>query len=404
MTAYRIEPTATQRRFLPLIGFGLLTIAAAGLTFAGRTALLRADDKPADKKTVDEDVDEVVRKALEALKNGPPPKAVEEKKPDLNPIDELRQSQDALKKAREELDKDPKSDEARKALEDAQKRVQEAGKNQPNFRPLAPFAPINPADLGNVDLEALFKELEKAQADLLRQMQNMPFQPGGFQGNRIVIINGRPVLNGGFGQAGGTRLGVRVERLTPALVEQLELPENQGILVSDVIPNTPAEKAGIKANDVLLSIGGKDIPNDNRELVVLLREIKADEKVDIVIMRKGKKETIKEVALPAIQPINQFQGVPRLQFPNLNPAFPPQGLQGGGKSTSMSVSVVNGEYVMKFSEDDIKIVLKGTKEDGQLKPNFIEIDDNGKTFKTDTLEKVEEPYKEMVDKMLKRVR
>ncbi|MCE9532964.1 MAG: PDZ domain-containing protein [Planctomycetes bacterium] len=393
--------------------FGV-SLVACGLIIGGfqvspRDVAARADDKkvePAEKKTAEEIEDEV-RRALEALKNGPDKK--EEKKADLNPIDEMRQAEDALKKAREALKADPKSDEARKAVEDATKRFQESMKNrQPNLEAF-PIAPLDPENFEK-DFERLNQDLLKAIEQLHRQMQGGQFQPGVFPG----IVGGGGLMRGNIGGNrlglnGGMRLGVRLQRPPAALAEQLDLPADKGLVVTYVAPNSVADKAGIKSHDVLLEIGGKAVPSDALELQRFMKEFKADEKVAIVLMRKGKKETIAEVILPeAKNEVNQFRGIPRFQFPNipnLNPAFPPQAFEGGNNNTtSMSVSVVNGDYNIKFVENDLKISLVGSKEDDQIKLSSIEVDDNGKMVKAESLEKLEEPYRAKVEGILKRVK
>src|SRR5205823_9171863 len=103
---------------------------------------------------------------------------------------------------------------------------------------------------------------------------------------------------GGFSFGGHTRLGVMVHSPSEALVDQLDLPKGQGLVIGQVIPDTPAAKAGLKPNDILLELNGKAVPNNQGDFVRQVQEIKADAKVDIVVLRKGKKETIKDVTLP----------------------------------------------------------------------------------------------------------
>ncbi len=69
-------------------------------------------------------------------------------------------------------------------------------------------------------------------------------------------------------------------------------------MVRDVLPDSAASKAGLKRHDVLLELGGKPVPDQIGGLVKLMNDIKADAKVDAVVVRKGKKETIKDLSLP----------------------------------------------------------------------------------------------------------
>jgi len=53
------------------------------------------------------------------------------------------------------------------------------------------------------------------------------------------------------------QIGVFLRTISPELVEGLHLPVNHGLLLEDVAPGSPADKAGLKAGDVITSIGGK---------------------------------------------------------------------------------------------------------------------------------------------------
>jgi len=54
-------------------------------------------------------------------------------------------------------------------------------------------------------------------------------------------------------------IGVSVSTLSPALRAQLDVPENQGLLVANVVESSPAAKSDLKANDVLLTVAGQPL-------------------------------------------------------------------------------------------------------------------------------------------------
>jgi serine protease Do len=55
-------------------------------------------------------------------------------------------------------------------------------------------------------------------------------------------------------------LGVGIQALTPDLAKELGLPsESSGVVVNDIAPNSPAEKAGLKSGDVILEVNGKKV-------------------------------------------------------------------------------------------------------------------------------------------------
>jgi serine protease Do len=55
--------------------------------------------------------------------------------------------------------------------------------------------------------------------------------------------------------------GVRVQGITPTLATGLHLPRDSGVIVSDVLPRTPAEVEGVKARDLIVRVDGKPLDN-----------------------------------------------------------------------------------------------------------------------------------------------
>ncbi len=49
------------------------------------------------------------------------------------------------------------------------------------------------------------------------------------------------------------KIGIYVQSITPALADGLSLPRDWGVLVGDVAPEGPADKAGVKVGDIVLS-------------------------------------------------------------------------------------------------------------------------------------------------------
>ena len=64
-----------------------------------------------------------------------------------------------------------------------------------------------------------------------------------------------------FGHLRRQEIGMGIQTITPAMAAGLGLKKNHGVIVSDVWPGSPAEKAGLKVADVLVSIDGQ--PADN---------------------------------------------------------------------------------------------------------------------------------------------
>jgi hypothetical protein len=90
-------------------------------------------------------------------------------------------------------------------------------------------------------------------------------------------------------------LGVGIAPPSPESREKLKLPNDQGLMVEAVEPNSPAEKAGIKPHDVLLKANDKPL-GDLRDLLKLMNEVK-EGNLTLDVLRDGKHETM--VAKPA---------------------------------------------------------------------------------------------------------
>ncbi len=56
-------------------------------------------------------------------------------------------------------------------------------------------------------------------------------------------------------------IGLRVQAITPAIAHSLELSRQKGLIISSISDGSPASKAGLKASDVLISVGKQDVNN-----------------------------------------------------------------------------------------------------------------------------------------------
>jgi S1-C subfamily serine protease len=83
----------------------------------------------------------------------------------------------------------------------------------------------------------------------------------------------------------GGYLGVNVEELSEQLREYFEV--KNGVLIKDVIKDSPAEKAGLKAGDVIYKINEKNI-EDYADLIRTLNYYDPGDKITVYYSRKGK--------------------------------------------------------------------------------------------------------------------
>jgi hypothetical protein len=86
----------------------------------------------------------------------------------------------------------------------------------------------------------------------------------------------------------GTFLGVLFCPIPEALLDHLpQLPREGGILVTHVLPDSPAAKAGVRRHDILLQYDGKKL-RDGDHLARLIRAGKEGQEVELLLVRAGK--------------------------------------------------------------------------------------------------------------------
>lgn len=89
----------------------------------------------------------------------------------------------------------------------------------------------------------------------------------------------------------GGMLGMGLLELNEQLAEYFGAPNNEGVLVEQVEKGRSAEKAGIKAGDVLLKIGSRSI-DEIDDVRRALDKYEEGDKVDVEVLRKGSRKTM----------------------------------------------------------------------------------------------------------------
>jgi hypothetical protein len=100
-------------------------------------------------------------------------------------------------------------------------------------------------------------------------------------------------------------LGVDVEVPGAVLEDQLNLPKGQGLVVRKVMAKSPAESSGLKVGDILLHVNKRPVPANPERFTVIVKELPKDEDVDIVVIRKGKRQVIHGVRVGGGQEVHQ---------------------------------------------------------------------------------------------------
>jgi len=87
------------------------------------------------------------------------------------------------------------------------------------------------------------------------------------------------------------QVGVFVRTITPAMAKGLGLTRDEGVILEDVIPGGPAEAAGLKVGDIVLTVQGHPV-NNLREFALSLFRFKIGESAKLEILRGGRKRMV----------------------------------------------------------------------------------------------------------------
>jgi len=87
-------------------------------------------------------------------------------------------------------------------------------------------------------------------------------------------------------------VGAGVQELTPELAESFKLGSSKGVLITEVVRRSPADQAGIRAGDILVSIDNKAI-NDSRTMLDTVSNITPGKVVMMKLVRNGSQVQLK---------------------------------------------------------------------------------------------------------------
>jgi len=164
--------------------------------------------------------------------------------------------------------------------------VSALGRNQLGINTFENFiqtdAAINPGNSGGA--------LVDVQGNLLGINTAIYSRSGGNMGIgfAIPVSTARQVLEGIVKDGQVTRgwLGVEPTEITPEMAETFGLKQTQGVIITGVLQDGPAAKAGIKPGDVLLRVAGKDIQNVG-ELLTHIASLPPGQQVKVELARRN---------------------------------------------------------------------------------------------------------------------
>lgn len=86
-------------------------------------------------------------------------------------------------------------------------------------------------------------------------------------------------------------LGVSLGTVPESVAAQLDMADN-GVMVLNVIADSPADRSGLKAHDIIVSVAGENVEGDVARATEIIRERKPGDAVQVVVLREGQPQTL----------------------------------------------------------------------------------------------------------------
>jgi serine protease Do len=171
-------------------------------------------------------------------------------------------------------------------------------------------APINPGNSGG--------PLVNIRGEVVGVNTFIMSQSGGNEGLGFAIpsATARTVFRQlkQYGQLRRQEIGMSMQTITPGMAAGLGLKKDYGVIVSDVWPGGPAEAAGLKVGDVLVSVDGQ--PADNLPTVSYNFRLRdSPENVRLVVLRGAEQQTL---SVKAVEQRSDFDSVSAMADPQKN--------------------------------------------------------------------------------------
>ena len=117
-----------------------------------------------------------------------------------------------------------------------------------------------------------------------------------------------------YGHIHRTQIGIGIQTISPVMAAAMNLPRSYGVIISDVLPDTPAMAAGIRVGDLLLSVDGR-MADSVPYVSFRLMSVNAGAKVHLEVLR-GKERLAFDV--PVVEPPHEVDQIASLADPEKN--------------------------------------------------------------------------------------
>ena len=167
-----------------------------------------------------------------------------------------------------------------------------------------------------------------------------------------------------FGETKRGWLGVRIQQVTKEIADVEKLDEPRGALVASVAENSPSDKAGIKAGDIILEFEGTDI-KEMTELPKIVAQTEVGKTVEVKIWR-NKKELTKKITLGRLETSEDFMSERKETDHNISEI----------ESLKITVRILSRKDIedRKLPKNTSGLVITGIKKDSPI-INYLRVND-----------------------------
>jgi len=86
-------------------------------------------------------------------------------------------------------------------------------------------------------------------------------------------------------------LGVMLQDISPSMAKALQLESGSGVMINDVVDDSPAAKVGLESGDVVLSFNGQAVAN-SKEFSKAVAKVQPGQEVQMTVLHNGKNQTL----------------------------------------------------------------------------------------------------------------
>jgi len=167
-----------------------------------------------------------------------------------------------------------------------------------------------------------------------------------------------------FGETKRGWLGVRIQQVTKEIADVEKLDEPRGALVASVAENSPSDKAGVKAGDIILEFDGTNI-KEMTELPKIVAQTEVGKTVEVKIWR-NKKELTKKITLGRLETSEDFMSERKETDHNISEI----------ESLKITVRILSRKDIedRKLPKNTSGLVITGIKKDSPV-INYLRVND-----------------------------